>query len=155
MQPTTKRVVDTKGFGAVALPLEREHQQPVAGLAIGGDLHERPGRPFGRMELTATDLKACLRRQLETPLVRVAQMTTVLVEPRRLLAVQQLARGDVLDDPRWSPGGCPLLAIDCPLGSVQRLGHRLDVDPGVRSQGEPKLRAPLQREPPAKLGNER
>lgn len=46
-----QRLVDVEGLGSVPFGGERLHQQPVAALAVGRELDERPTRSLRGVEL--------------------------------------------------------------------------------------------------------
>jgi hypothetical protein len=68
----------------------------------------------------------------------------VLVDPGTLLTRHQLARCDVLDDPRRTPRGRPVLARHGGSRAMECVRNRLDVHPRVVRENQPDLRAPFQ-----------
>ncbi len=95
-QTSPQLVVDEQRVRAVAAGREELHQQPIAALAVGRAGDEPPAAALRRVELAAADLDARPADELQRAQVQLLELAAMLLDPRRGLAGQQLARADVL-----------------------------------------------------------
>ena len=150
-QAPSQPLVDEQGLGGVAARVERLHQQPVPALAVRRALDQGPRGALGRVELAAPDRDACPADELERSDEDFLQPAALGVDPRRLLARQELAARNVLGDASRGPGAGEVALRDRALGPMQPLGRRLEIDPGVVWQREPDLAAAGERDDLAQL----
>jgi hypothetical protein len=122
-------LVHEERLGAVALAVERLHQNAVAGLAVRLAGDEPPTRAHRGRELRAADAERGARVRLERANVQAVEVPAFLVHPGRVLARQERPGRDEHGDLRRRPGGVRIGLRERGLGAVERVGGRLDVDP--------------------------
>src|SRR5207237_1753944 len=76
------------------------------------------------------------------------------IDPRSVLARKETARTDVLGHASGTPRRGPVAARDRRLRAMQALLGRLEVDPGVRRQGDADVASALERNDMAQLREE-
>ena len=130
-------------------------KQPVPALAIGRPFDQLPCRPFRGIELPTVDRDARPPDKLERAHEDLFQPAPLRVDPGRLFTGQEDARAHVLRDARRAPRSRVVAPGDCALGTMEALGGRFDVDPGVVRQREPDVAAPLERDDLPQLRDER
>ena len=140
-------VVDEQRLGRVAVPVERLHQDPVAGLAVRRQLDQPAAALLGLRQRRAAEAEPRLREALEAAHPDVVEAPPPLVQPRAVMTLEEGAAGHVIRDAGRAPGLRPLAIGDMGLRPVQRLERGLDVDERVPRQHELDLRSSAARAP--------
>ena len=107
MQAGAQELVHSERLGGVAVLGERAHQEPVAALAVGGDLDERPARAEGGVELGPAEADARFRDTFVGAETDLLESGAALRDPGRVLVVEEAAQRGVQSDPRRRPGVDP------------------------------------------------
>ena len=129
-QQRAQPLVDAQRLDEVALRLAHAHQQQVAALAEGRQLHQLLGRPLGVRELGAAHRQAGVGAQLARLQAELLQPPPRLLEPRRLVAGQQPGVGEGGDLSGALDHGRPVAAVAGREGGIERGLGGVEVDGG-------------------------
>jgi hypothetical protein len=81
--------IDAQRLGQIPTPLERLHQQAIAGLAVGRTLDHRTRRALPLRRLGPAELRPRRGHALQCPDRQVVELPSLFVKPRRLHAHEQ------------------------------------------------------------------
>ena len=118
----------------VALRLAHAHQQQVAALAVGRELHQLLGRALGGRQLGAAQRQAGVAAQLARLQPELLEPAARILEPGRLVAGQQPGVGQLGHPPGRLDHGRPVAAVARRERLVERGLHRVEVDGGGRGE---------------------
>src|ERR1700736_4128694 len=97
-------------------------------LSHGGEAHEVLAGPNGACQLGPCDAELGRRVALQSTEAQDGQLVTDLIDPRGVVAGQEVALGDEEGDERRSPRPYPVLLSDCGLSAENRLDGGFEVD---------------------------
>ena len=133
-QQRAQPLVDAQRLDEVALRLAHAHQQQVAALAEGRELHQLLGGALGRRQLGAADRQAGVAAQLARLQPELLEPAPRILEPGRLVAGQQPGVGKLGDAAGGLDDGRPVAAVACREGLVERGLRLVEVDGGGRGE---------------------
>ena len=129
-QQRAQLLVHAQRLDEVALRLAHAHQQQVAALPVGRELHQLLRRALGGRQLGAADRQARVTAQLARLQPELLEPAPRVLEPGRLVAGQQAGVGRLGHPPRRLDHGRPVAAVARRERLVERGLHGVQVDGG-------------------------
>ena len=132
---------------------ERLHQQPMAGLAQRRLAHQLRRRPLGGVGVRSAEREPGLRERLERAQPQVVEVGAPLLHPRRVVAGEESAAGDLHRGRGGVARRRPVAARDRGPRALAGRPRLVDVDLGAGGQRQHQLPAPGQHVAPDRLAH--